>query len=280
MRTLAAFALVACSSVHAVPITVGPSSELLVPVVVDHHALVFQLDTGASTTAITPAARKKLGLAIDDRFVAGAGATGALPHVERTRLGVTTIGSVSIGSLPAAVMELDSAADGVLGMNALAIFTVEVDLARDRLTLYRGQSSWRTPDLVGVPYTQLANGQIVVPIEIDGRSATALLDLGANETYANELAAPRRDQSRVVNATIGADHHPWRFRGVDDVHVRVGGVSATVPVLVSDMPIFRELGLATRPAVILGTDVLAGRRIVIAPHDHDVYFSAASSAGP
>ncbi|HEY3802592.1 MAG TPA: aspartyl protease family protein [Kofleriaceae bacterium] len=274
MRALVAFALVACGTVRTVPITIGPSSELLVPVVVDHHALVFQVDTGASTTAITPAVRKKLGLGIDDPFVAGDGATGALPHVERTRLGMTTIGSFTIGNLPVAVMELDSgAADGVLGMNALAIFTVEVDLARDRFTLYRGEGAWRTPDLVGVPYAQLANGQIVVPIEIDGRSATALLDLGANETYANELAAPRRDQSRVVNATIGADHHPWQFRGVDDVHVRIGDVSATVPLLVSDLPIFRELGLATRPAVILGTDALAGRRIVIAPHDRYVYIS-------
>jgi hypothetical protein len=282
MSARAAFVvlLAACVRTPPVPITVGPAHELLVPVVIDHHAIVLQLDTGASTTALTPAACRKLGLAIDQPFIAGNGATGPLRHVDRTVLGMTTIGSFTIANLSAAVIDLGSGAgDGVLGMNALSVFTVEVDLAHDRFALYaRGDGPWRTPDLVGVPYARLANGQIALPVDVDGRRAIAILDLGANESYANELAAPRRDESRVVHATIGADGHPWQFRGIEDVDVRIGAVSTVAPLLlVSDLPIFRDFGLATLPAVLLGTDALAGRRIVISPFDGLVYVS---SRGP
>ena len=49
-------------------------------------------------------------------------------------------------------------------------------------------------------------------------------------------------------------------------------------MLVADLPIFAELALANRPTVILGADLLAGRRLVIDPIDHRVYFSTGSNS--
>jgi len=190
----------------------------------------------------------------------GAGAAGRIGDaIERTYFDTTEVGEVPVYRVLAAVLELGGASDGLLGMDVLKQVISEIDLANHRLSIYPPTDrSWLRSDLVAVPYRALVGGQIAIAIAIDGHAATGILDLGANQSFANPLAFP----------AVGADRHSC------DVALDVGAVSLVAPdMLVADLPIFRELALANQPTVILGADLLAGRRLVIDPIDHRVYFS-------
>src|SRR5207245_2708529 len=117
------------------PIALGPQRELLVPVVINGRPMTLQLDTGASTTTITPAARARLGLenSIPGR---GHGAGGPLEHVELVLLYTTEVCDHLVRHLPAAVVEIEHA-DGVLGMDVLGEYTTEIDLAQRSLRLHK-----------------------------------------------------------------------------------------------------------------------------------------------
>ena len=281
---LVAIAMAACAHAYPLALTIGPAHELLVPVVVNGQQLVLQVDTGASTTTLTPSARDRLHLHANGSSAA-AGAAGPIAGVERMRLDMTEIANLHVTGLHAAVIDLDNAgvSDGLLGMDVLRVEIADIDLAKNRFVLYsRGDTGWRTPDLVALPYTELENGQIELAIVIDGRPAAAILDLGANQSFANRLAAPTRDATvRVLTAIVGADGHPWQFRAFGDIALRVGGVPLVAStLLVGDLPIFGELGLASRPTVIIGTDLLATHRVVIDPGHHRVYLSTTPSGAP
>lgn len=263
----------------AVPITLGPAHELLVPVTIDGTPLVFQLDTGASTTTITPTTRDRVHAQTGVVGVAGDGAAGRIPHVDRAGLGSVAVAGLELRGLHAAVIALDTpGVDGLLGMDVFRFVTTEIDLAQRRFVVHP-ETGWRTPDLVEVPYTPLDGGQIAIAVTLDGRPATAILDVGANQSFANPLAMPGTDRAaREVDATVGADAHRSHFRAFDDVALDVGGVSLVASsLLVADLPIFARLGLRDRPAVIIGADLLAARRVVIEGRRHRVYLS---SRGP
>jgi predicted aspartyl protease len=268
-RALFAVALAACVPVVPVPITIGPNHELLVQVVVNGEDVVLQLDTGASTTTITPKVRDRLNLRRDeDPGPSGTGAAGAIAGIERAWFDKTEIADFTMGGLHVAVLDVGGGvSDGLLGMDVLHLSTIEIDLAKNQLELYPGGGDIRelTQDLVGIPYRQLAGGQIAIAINIDNRPATAILDVGANQSFANHLAAgARNDTARVVTETVGADGHAWRFSAFGDVALRIGGVSFVASsMLVGDLPIFAKLGLANGPAVIIGADLLAARHRVV-----------------
>jgi predicted aspartyl protease len=260
------------------PIAIGPQRELLVPVVINGRPMTLQLDTGASTTTITPAAKARLGLE-SSIPVRGHGAGGPLEHVELVLLYTTEVCDHLVRRLPAAVVEIEHA-DGVLGMDVLGEYTTEIDLAQRSLRLHKPwDTTWRTPDLEPVHYERLGGGQIWIEVTVEGRPVTAIVDLGANVSFANRRAAPDREEaSSMLTAAVGADGHLATFATMHDVSVSVGDQTFVASaLLVGDLPIFRRLGVADRPAMILGADALASRRLVIDPNAHQLYVSRAKN---
>jgi len=259
-------------------IAIGPAHEVLVPAIVNGTRLTLQLDTGASTTSLTPAARRLLGLRYS-RPTNGGGAGGELANVEWVFLRTLKVAGEVAYLLPATVIDLDAGGgtiDGVLGMDVLDRYVVEIDLRARRLVLHReGDTSFRSPELVWASYAPLERGQITLGITVEGRPTTAILDLGANRTFANLRAGLAPDDAEeIVSAAVGADGHRIQFHAVSDVQIGFGELALKArSVWISDLPIFRTLGLADRPMVLLGTDVLAGRRIVIDPFVRRVYLS-------
>jgi len=272
---VAALVVSGCSRVpKPAPIAIGPQHELLVAAIVNGERLTLQLDTGASMSAITPAVRERLHV-VAARPSKGDGAAGPLEHVDIVVLHSTEIADHLVRWLPAAVVDIEGA-DGVLGMDVLGEYITEVDLAQHRLLLHRrGDDTWRTPDLMPVRYQTLEGGQIRVDVVVEGRPATAILDLGANWSFANQRAAPDREEAAsLMTAAVGLDRHVATFAAMKDVPVVVGDQTVVASaLLISDLPIFRSLGIADRPAMILGADALASRRIVIEPHEHQLYVS-------
>lgn len=283
MRALLVVALLGCTHPSSVPITLGPNHELLVPAEINGEAVVLQLDTGASMTALTPAARDRLGLLLNGTVGFGTGAGGTIDSIACTRVEHTTVAQFGAKNLPIAIIDVGGASDGLLGMDILQYFLLEVDLSANQLTLHSrgGDAGELTRGLVAVPYRSLSGGQIAIEIAMAGREMTAIVDLGANRSFANHLANGRREETaRVLTATVGADGHPWTFLAFDRTGLAIGDVPLVAPsLLVADLPIFERLGLADQPAVILGTDLLGARRIVLDPTSHTLFFSRDAKPG-
>ena len=178
-----------------------------------------------------------------------------------------------------AVVDVDAAGgliDGVLGMDLLGERAIDVDLRVNRLVLHRkGDAGFRSSGLAWTDYTPLDGGQIALRVTLDGHPATAILDLGANHTFANAHVGLASDGAGAsVSAAIGADRHDLMFRPVKDVVIGLGELALRAPsVWIGDLPIFQTFGIADRSAVLLGVDALAGRRIVIDPFSQRIYVS-------
>lgn len=261
-------------------IRLGPNRELLVEALVNYKRLVLQLDTGASTTSLTPTARHILQLwyslpRIGRPVVRGAG--GDLGRVEYVAVSSMRLGGTVIRRLYAAVLDRGEGEeiDGLLGMDVLGRYVLEVDLRAHRYALHRKIAGLLSPDLVAVAYTPLIGSQIALPIVVNGRPAIAVFDLGASRTFANRrVGLTPDDQDITITAAIGSDGNRLTFRPVSDVKIGFGELALRArSVWINDLPIFETLGLADRPAVILGTDALAGRRIIIDPFARRVYVS-------
>jgi hypothetical protein len=259
-------------------LTLGPTRELLIAAEVNGRPATLQLDTGASTTSFTWSSRERLQLRAGWPS-AGHGAGGDLAHVVWAQVIKLEVAGETIRGLMAAVFGLDGAhgaIDGVLGMDVLGDYALEVDLRAMRAALHRdGDTSFLTPDLVAADYRPLPGGQVALAVAINGRPATAVLDLGANRTFANPHSGlVADDDETTITAAIGADRKRLTFRTASKVAIALGPIALQArSVWITDLPIFRTFGLADRPAVVLGTDVLADRRIVIDPFRHRVYLS-------
>jgi predicted aspartyl protease len=260
------------------PISFGPNRELLVGVHINGAPVVLQVDTGASKTALTSVAMAKLHLEAIPMSNDGQGAAGSIGKVQLVALMDTQLCGHQVHYLPGAVVDVDSgngAIDGVLGMDVLGRYAAEIDLDRKVLSLHRKHDdAWRSGDLVGIAYARAQTGQIVVDAMLDGRPVRAILDVGANRSFASPAAAPGgSDVARVITEAVGADGHATKFRALPQVPMAVGGIAMVVPsLLVAELPIFQRL-VGPGPAMIIGADVLDGRRIVIDPEDGRVYLS-------
>jgi predicted aspartyl protease len=268
MTRLLCLLAVACGGVHVaptIPITITAQREVLVPVVVDGRSFMFQLDTGASASAITPATRDRLGLPRGTR--AESVAAGGAMDVEEVTVHRVRVGDREIGDLQVSVMAIDElpgkSVDGVLGQDVLARYIAEIDLAGRRFVLHaRDATAWRTPDLVAIPFTD-DEGLIRVDARLGASEVAAILDLGASSTVANPRVGGAADDAARGKA-YGADNHAIEARVLPATTIQLGELTLAAPsVVVADLPVFATLHLADRPAVILGMDVVGTRRLVI-----------------
>ncbi len=235
--------------------------------------LRFLLDTGASVSVVTPATRARLGAAARAGPRAHAKtAAGSAGRVELVDLPPVRLGGHATEGLVAAVMPLDHLAEplggepaGVLGQNFFASYVVEFDLGAAHLRLY---DPARAPAWDGaVPLAPLrGTGLFAVEARLEPGDVplSAVIDLGAGRSVVN-LAAARAmgldvQALREAEAIRGASRGDVSAKTHRFARLSVGGITVEGPrLLVADLPVFRPLGLARRPAMILGFDQLDGR---------------------
>jgi predicted aspartyl protease len=269
MTRLLLLVAAACGGVSVsptIPITITAQREVLVPVVVAGHSFMFQLDTGASASAITPATRDRLGLPHGthaDTIGAGGAVDAEEVTVHRVRVGDREIDQLRVGVMAIDSLPGKATVDGVLGRDVLTPYIAEIDLAARRLVLHaRDATAWRTPDLVAIPFTD-DEGLIRIDARLGASDVAAIVDLGASATVANPRAGETGGDAAHGHA-YGADGHAIEARVLPATTIQLGGLALAAPsVVVADLPVFETLHLADRPAVILGMDVLGARRLVI-----------------
>jgi hypothetical protein len=209
------------------------------------------LDTGANITSLSTRAARELriettgSLEINNTIVAPTGTVRRL-----------TISGVDHDGLQVAIVDipdaLASGADGILGLDVLARHDIVVDFPAEEFGVYpAGTLANSRHELVPLDYS--SSGLILLEVVLDdGTRLPAMLDLGAPVSVLN----------RRAGALIGA-------RGVATRIVARTGDTELEPVraLVRDLGTFARLGLAHRPAIVLGTDVFEDRVLTISYRD-------------
>ena len=113
-------------------------------------------------------------------------------------------------------------------------------------------------------------GLVVLKVSLEGRPVTAVLDTGARQTFVNWHAARAAGIEPGAPGLVrgtgrgGATAHGFAFDTMRFDALAVGDTRFATPSLaIADLPVFATLGMAGAPAMILGIDVLGGRRFVV-----------------
>lgn len=234
------------------------------PVTIDGKGpLRLVLDTGASRSALTPAALNKLGIQPDlDRMVLLRGTTGS------ARVPTVRVGQVEIGDLLAerqTMVVVDDAfggADGVLATTALRDRRILADFRRDRIEITRS-SGERAPLGFTTLRIKLLDRHVPwVEAMVGGVRVKAVIDTGAQSTIGNlalrdALLAKRREVDAREEGVIGVTGDLQEGRSMAAPAIQLEKIMVRrARINFVDLHIFQRWQLRDEPAMLLGMDVI------------------------
>ncbi len=220
------------------------------------------LDTGATRSAVIQRVADEVGLPVRQDAVKLRGVTGTA-IVSAVKAETLEFGELLVeGTTMPIVADAFGGADGVLGGEGMQDKRIQIEFFRDRISIVRSR---RTPAPAGfatIPFKHAYNKGLRVDVMVGPIKTVALIDTGAQVTVGNlalrEALARRRGQrDQFDDAVIGVTEdiqHATR--------VRVPGIVAgelivrNAEVMFSDLHIFEYWALTSRPALIIGMDVL------------------------
>ena len=260
---LAVAVLALCPAAFADPVSLEQSADghAVVELSTPSGNLRLALDTGADTSALTEAAIARLGLAPAPSGSAALAALTGQSRVERYSLSGAQLGTLDLPELlPAALPHAPDARgqlDGFLGLDALAGRSWRINLAANRLELIPDQPC--TPGALSLP---------AIEGEINSRAVLVLVDTGlagsvGNPALGRQLSRTPGRQGRA--SVIGAGGEAISARIMRARSVSVSGLARRhVEIAIAALPVFETLGLAQRPALFAGMDLLDGSVITLA----------------
>lgn len=240
------------------------TARLTVPVSIGGRGpYAFIVDTGAERTAISRELARELALA-PGRTAILHSMTEAR-RVETVLLPGLVVGQRRIADIHApALSQSHLGAVGLLGVDSLQSQRVEFDFARQEMTISpsrRREERWSGDTIVITARSRLGR-LILVDASVDGQRVQVVVDTGAQFTLGNSALRRRLErrsrlgpvrQIEMLSVTGGiftADATVAR-------QVQIGGIDIRdLPIAFSDVHVFRQLGLADRPAILLGMDAL------------------------
>jgi len=248
--------------------------RLVVAVQLDGQAAEFLVDTGSGGSLITPEAAQRLGLRrspVQRTLILGAGgsAVSADAEVQRFSIGSVTLDRRTI-AVGAAAVTPDAHVDGLLGMDVLSKFEIDLDIPQSRLGLWLAEGCGAAFDPLqgggphfALPAVRAASGQALVPVRLDGTTMLGLLDSGAAGTIVKTAAASYVGVTPAVLA-----QEPGGIALGTDLH-QVALHTHRFPELVIGPEHYRNITLAVGPvqvsvlAMLVGADYLEHHRVWI-----------------
>jgi len=196
--------------------------HVLVPANIDSAPVQMVVDTGATTSMLTPESVARLRLPIDTNrasAIHGTGGTVITRNVLVRSLRVGNqdwlAGSIATGSLARQYQE-DPPVVGVLGGDFLDRFDIELDVPQQRMVLWRVEHCqgdfipWQGRHFP-VRLTRYPPNQMVAQAHIDGHPVAALIDWGATESTISTATAA----AVGVSPTMLLHDQMLATRGVD-----------------------------------------------------------------
>jgi predicted aspartyl protease len=265
-----------CELVMLARVPVQTSGRLpVVEVSINGHVARMMLDTGAQVSMVSEPAKQRFGLVEDARFLTTAiglgGSTVKAPvTIDSMAMGGAPLSTdrMAVGYVPAGVV-----ADGIVGMDVLRDYDLDLDGPRRLLSLYRvrycetADPPW---DEVAVPIRGITiqRGRLRMPLEIDGVEGSGLIDTGSAFTVIEQRLAHRLGltEQTMADDRVGTLHGVGGGNSPTHIHrfqtVQIG------PVVIRNVPL---LVLTVDPPVLpngnpmdenlIGEDFLGNRRM-------------------
>ncbi|WP_312166564.1 retroviral-like aspartic protease family protein [Phenylobacterium sp.] len=223
----------------------------------------FMVDTGANVSCVSVDLAAKLALPkgreVQVNTIVGRRARPSVV-LERLEIGTRVRRHVEAPVLPMSSFDID----GVLGIDWLKGQRLVMGFAGNTLEITRSRHENSGKGRVVVPARRKSGQLTIVDADISGRSISAMIDSGSQFSLGNaslrklimrlDPAAHQRS-SPVGLISIAGE----RFSG-EQLYlpfIRLGGLNlGNVPVVFSDMPIFKLWDLHDTPTIMIGIDLL------------------------
>ena len=225
----------------------------------------FLVDTGADRTAISREIAGRLGLvaASTARLHSVIGAV----RVSVTNVPLLQLSRREVRDIEAPLLERSHmGADGILGTDSLRSQRVVFDFKAQTLSIVPSQSRPVEEDEGAIVVTgRMKSGRLIVTdARADGQGVRVVLDTGAQYSVANEALMKRLQRRGVLSlrgetvlVSVTGDKAVGQIAILRELEI--GGVGLTgLPIVFTKAPIFKQLGLDNRPALLLGMNALRG----------------------
>ena len=227
------------------------------------------LDTGASRSAVIQRVVDDAGLPLRARPVRLRGVTGSaiVPAVLADTLEFGEL-VIEKATLPV-VADVFGGADGVLGGDGMKNKRIHIEFLKDRISIVRSHGAAAPAGFSTVPFKYGVNRGLRIEVMVGPIRSTALIDSGAQVTVGNlalreALARRRGAQDPYGDAIIGVTEDVQQA-----VRVRIPSIVAgdllvkNAEIMFSDLHIFEHWQLVSKPALIIGMDVLRALHTVV-----------------
>lgn len=244
----------------------------------------FMLDTGAQATVVSRALADRL--ALNDRSSAILVGMASRRTVETTPIHDVGLGSRTFYIRNAPVVETANigGADGILGLDSLQDQRVLFDFVNQEIAVADSGDLGGNRGYEIVVRARERLGQLIITeAELDGVKVWVVVDSGAQGSVGNPALLERFRRKREFGMSEMTDINGVVMSGAIKVsrELIVGRVKLqNVPVMFADSPTFHALGLADRPALILGmSELKLFRRVAIDFRTRRVLFDVPPAQG-
>ncbi len=229
------------------------------------------LDTAAGLTTVTTGLKDELGLVRIGRSPQPMQLAGGSEPID-----LYTLGYVTLAGRPAPApitvildepLKFVKPARGILGMNVLSRFSVDIDQPRQRIVLAEfGSAPPPEVDWSEAAFIPRHDDFVVVDVTIGGVAAKAVIDTGANGTVLNDKLAALLG---VVDGAEGVTAGRIMVGGGATLKGKVGPLTlararwSEIEVQATQLPLFKAMEIDDGPALILGNNVLSQVRLFI-----------------
>ena len=220
------------------------------------------LDTGASRSAVTRRVAEELRAPIYVDSVRLRGVTGS-SIASAIRAATLEVGDLLVedATMPI-VADAFGGAEGVLGAADLKEKRVVIEFKNDRISIARSHREPPPPGFAVVPFKFGIMSGMRVKAAVGPVPVIALIDTGAQRTVGNlalreALARRRGEQDRFEDAIIGVTEDIQMATQVRVPTIVAGDLLVRdANILFSDLYIFDHWKLMSRPALLIGMDVI------------------------
>jgi hypothetical protein len=220
------------------------------------------LDTGASHSAVIQRVVDTLQLPVRSKAAWLRGVTGSAVvstvKVESLEFGELRVDDVTLPIVPDAF----GGADGVLGGDGLQDKRILIEFRKDRISVARSHGSLPPVGYAVLPFKYSHTRGMRTEITVGGIKTIAVIDTGGQATVGNNalreaLARARRERAPRLDAIQGVTEEVQQGTWVRVPSIIAGGlVVKNVGVMFSDLHIFDQWELRSKPALLVGMDVL------------------------
>ena len=228
----------------------------------------FLIDTGAQATVLSRALADRLML--HDRDTATLVGMASIRTVETTPIDDFNLGSRSFYIRQAPVVEGENigGADGILGLDSLQNQRVLLDFAKREIAVADAEQLGGNRGYEIVVRARERLGQLIITTaRLDGVQVEVIVDTGAQGSVGNLPLLRRLRRNKELAGTEMTDINGITLGGVVRVagELELGRASVqNFPILFADSRPFHSLGLADKPALILGmSELKLFRRVAI-----------------